>query len=157
MAWELGVQVPEGVRRAALRTAGTNESRAASAISGAVGDFVSQIPIIVEAHPIHSWLGRGKRSCRGVPTTLITQVTRRKIFDTITLSKVFWEGRLEEPDFLARIYDLDTMPSTDSRYKTAAGDIWQHRVNNPEDWPDDWVFTDSRFGLQHGDWRVPRD
>jgi hypothetical protein len=92
-----------------------------------------------------------------VPTTLITQVTRRKIFDTITLSKVFWEGRLEEPDFLARIYDLDTMPSTDSRYKTAAGDIWQHRVNNPEDWPDDWVFTDSRFGLQHGDWRVPRD
>lgn len=86
-----------------------------------------------------------------MPTKLITQVTRRKIFDTITLSKVFWEGRLEEPDFLARIYDLDTMPSTDSRYKTAAGDIWQHRVNNPEDWPDDWVFTDSRFGLQDGD------
>jgi hypothetical protein len=86
-----------------------------------------------------------------VPTKLITQVTHRKIFDTITLSKVLWEGRLEEPDFLARIYDLDTMPSTDSRYKTAAGDIWQHRVNNPEDWPDDWVFTDSRFGLQHGD------
>jgi hypothetical protein len=86
-----------------------------------------------------------------VPTKLITQVTRRKIFDTITVSKVFWEGRLEEPDFLGRIYDLDTMPSTDSRYKTAAGDIWQHRVNNPEDWPDDWVFTDSRFGLQHGD------
>jgi hypothetical protein len=86
-----------------------------------------------------------------VPTKLITQVTRRKIFDTITLSKVFWEGRLEEPDFLARIYDLDMMPSTDSRYKTAAGDIWQHRVNNPQDWPNDWVFTDSRFGLQHGD------
>jgi hypothetical protein len=87
----------------------------------------------------------------GVPKKLITHVTRRKIFDTITLSKVLWEGRLEEPDFLARIYDLDTMPSTDSRYKSAAGDIWQHRVNNPEDWPDDWLFTDSRFGLQHGD------
>jgi AbiJ N-terminal domain 3/Abortive infection C-terminus len=86
-----------------------------------------------------------------VPKKLITQVTRRKIFDTIILSKVLWEGRLEEPDFLARIYDLDKLPSTDSRYKTAAGDIWQHRVNNPQDWPDDWVFTDSRFGLQHGD------
>ena len=86
-----------------------------------------------------------------MPTKLITQVTRRKIFDTITLSKVFWEGRMEEPDFLARIYDLDTLPSTASRYKTAAGDIRQHRVNNPQDWPDDWVFTDSRFGLQHGD------
>jgi hypothetical protein len=86
-----------------------------------------------------------------VPTKLITPFTRRRIFDTITLSKVLWEGRLEEPDFLARIYDLDTMPSTDSRYKSAVGDIRQHRVNNPEDWPDDWVFTDSRFGLQHGD------
>jgi hypothetical protein len=91
-----------------------------------------------------------------VPTKLITQVTRRKIFDTITLSKVFWEGRLEEPDFLARMYDLDTMPSTDSRYKTAAGDIRQHRVNNPEDWPDDWVFTDSRFGLPQTNGKIER-
>ncbi len=40
-------------------------------------------------------------------TKLITEVTRRRIFDTINLSKVLWEGRLEEPDFLARIYDLD--------------------------------------------------
>jgi hypothetical protein len=86
-----------------------------------------------------------------VPKKLITQVTRRKIFDAIILSGVLWEGSLEEPDFLARIYDLDELPSTDSRYKTAAGDIWQHRVNNPQDWPDDWVFSDSRFGLQHGD------
>ena len=86
-----------------------------------------------------------------MPTKLITPVTRRRIFDTITLSKVLWEGRLEEPEFLARIYDLDSMPSTDSRYKSAVGDIRQHRVNNPEDWPDHWVFTDSRFGLQHGD------
>ncbi len=86
-----------------------------------------------------------------MPTKLITPVTRRRIFDMITLSQMLWEGRLEEPDFLARIYDLDSMPSTDSRYKSAVGDIRQHRVNNPEDWPDDWVFTDSRFGLQHGD------
>ena len=77
------------------------------ATSGAAGVFVAQIPIIVEAHPIHAGSGPGQRSRRGVPTKLITQVTRRKIFDTITLSKVFWEGRLEEPDFLARMYDLD--------------------------------------------------
>lgn len=86
-----------------------------------------------------------------MPSKRITQITRRKIFDTIILSEVLWEGRLEEPDFLARIYDLDELPSSDSRFKTAAGDIWQHRVNNPGDWPDDWIFTDSRFGLQHGD------
>ena len=39
-----------------------------------------------------------------MPTKLITQVTRRKIFDTIPLPKVYWPGRLEEPDFLARVY-----------------------------------------------------
>ena len=43
------------------------------------------------------------------------------------------------------------MPSTDSRFKDAAGDIWQHRVNNPYDWDDDWIFTDPRFDLMHGD------
>jgi hypothetical protein len=57
----------------------------------------------------------------------------------------------KKSDFLARIYDLDTMPNSDSRYKTAAGDIWQHRVNSHQGWPVDWVFTDSRFGLRHGD------
>ncbi|MGV0737524.1 abortive infection family protein [Mycobacterium syngnathidarum] len=84
-------------------------------------------------------------------TNLITQVTRRKIFDMITLSDVFWPGRLEEPDFLARIYDLGSIASRDTRFKDAAGDIRQHRVNNPDDWPDDWIFTDSRFELREGD------
>lgn len=82
---------------------------------------------------------------------LITQITRRKIFDSINLGDVYWAGRLEEPDFLGRIYDLSEMASTDPRFKTALGDIRQHRVNNPQDWPDGWVFTDGRFGLQHGE------
>jgi hypothetical protein len=30
-----------------------------------------------------------------------------------------------------------------------AGDIARHRVMNPEDWDDDWVFSDSRLGLLH--------
>lgn len=81
----------------------------------------------------------------------ITEITRRKIFDSIALANTAWAGRLDEPDFLARIYDLDALPSTDRRFKTAAGDIWQHRVNNPTDWDDDWIFTDSRFRLQQGD------
>ncbi len=42
-------------------------------------------------------------------------------------------GRLNERDFLARIYDLENMPSTDSRFSNAIDDIWQHTVNN-----DDW-------------------
>ncbi|MEU7615894.1 abortive infection family protein [Micromonospora rifamycinica] len=79
----------------------------------------------------------------------ITEVTRRRILDSFSLEKIAWAGRLEEPEFLARIYDLESLPSTDRRYRTASGDIWQHRVNN-NDWDDDWVFYDSRFGLLHG-------
>ncbi|GGO59888.1 hypothetical protein GCM10010910_03940 [Microbacterium nanhaiense] len=81
----------------------------------------------------------------------ITAITRRKLVDSISLSGLSWSGRLDEPSFLGRIYDLSALPSTDTRYRDAAGDIWQHRVNNPYDWEDDWVFTDSRFGLMHGD------
>ena len=38
------------------------------------------------------------------------------------------------------------MPSFDSRFDTAREDIWQHCVNN-DDWPLDWIFSDSRFRL----------
>lgn len=58
-------------------------------------------------------------------------------------------GRLSEIDFLARIYDLDNMPSTDHRFSNASGDIWQHTVNN-DDWDAYWYFSDSRFQLSNG-------
>ncbi|MBD8661479.1 abortive infection family protein [Frigoribacterium sp. CFBP 8754] len=80
----------------------------------------------------------------------ITAITRRKLFDSISLAGTGWSGRLQEPDFLGRIYDLSSLPSMDKRYDDAYGDIWQHRVNN-YDWEDDWVFSDSRFNLAHGD------
>lgn len=78
----------------------------------------------------------------------ISEVTRRNIFDRITLEKISWSGRLEEPDFLSRLYDLSQMPSTDHRFSDAAGDIWQHRVRN-WDGESDWIFTDRRFDLLH--------
>lgn len=56
---------------------------------------------------------------------------------------------MNEVAFLSRLYDLDQLPSTDSRYRTAGRDILQHRENN-YDWDDDWVFTDSRFKLASG-------
>lgn len=62
---------------------------------------------------------------------------------------VSWSGRLNDAEFLARIYDLGKIPSDDYRFKDAQGDIWQHRVNN-NDWPDEWVFTDKRFNLLWG-------
>ena len=82
----------------------------------------------------------------------ISEVTRRAISDFLTLG-VGWSGRMNEDDFLARLYDLTKMPSHDRRYQTAAADIFQHRVMNPNDWSNDWVFTDPRFNLLH----VPDD
>ena len=79
----------------------------------------------------------------------ISEVTRRQIIDTITVEEIPWWGELPETKFLERLYDIDSLPSSDSRFNTAAGDIWQHRENNPDDWPDEWVFTDSRFDLIH--------
>jgi hypothetical protein len=77
----------------------------------------------------------------------ISEVTRRAISDFLTTSQYTWSGRFADDDFLARLYDLTELPSEDSRFRNAAGDIYQHRVRNPEDWPNDWVFTDSRFNL----------
>ena len=64
--------------------------------------------------------------------------------------EIDWWGRLDETAFLSRLYDLQNLPSTDSRFENAAGDIWQHRVNN-WDWENDWVFYDPRFSLERGD------
>ena len=77
----------------------------------------------------------------------ISQASRRDIADAIVVEQIDWSGRLEEQEFLARLFDLGALPSTDGRFNSAAGDIWQHRVNNPFDWENDWVFYDSRFDL----------
>jgi hypothetical protein len=83
------------------------------------------------------------------PDRRITPLTRRDIFDYIRTEAGPWSGGLDEIDFLARIYDLEALPSNDYRFSTASGDIWQHRVNN-EDWDYYWVFSDSRFRLASG-------
>jgi len=79
----------------------------------------------------------------------ISEITRRNIFDAIRDEDIEWWGRLSEREFLSRLYDLSSLPSHDHRFSSASEDIWQHRENNPEDWPDDWIFTDSRFDLLH--------
>lgn len=92
----------------------------------------------------------------------ITEITKRDIldlfrngleiedfFETRTVPYPYF-GRLEELNFLKRLYELKDMPSNDSRYENAERDIWQHTVNN-DDYPDCWVFEDERFYLQNGD------
>jgi hypothetical protein len=79
----------------------------------------------------------------------ITEVTRRAIIDFFIASGLPWAGRLGDHGFLARLYDLNELPSQDHRYKSAAQDIYQHRIRN-HDWDDDWVFYDTRFHLLRG-------
>jgi len=90
----------------------------------------------------------------------ITEITKRDIYqmfcDGITDNGLFdmqikypYYGRLDEIEFLERLYNLDEMESNDSRYSDARGDIVQHTINN-DDYPYCWVFTDDRFQLNKG-------
>ena len=91
----------------------------------------------------------------------ITEITRRDIFDLFThgiehdelwdasTHRYYYWGRLQEIDFLSRLYDLKSLPSYDDRFPDAAGDIRQHTVNN-DDFELGWVFTDERFQLLTG-------
>ena len=79
----------------------------------------------------------------------VSRRVRRNIIDGLKVDNIPWMGTLEDVEFLQRLWDLEAMPSTDSRYKDAAGDIWQHRWNN-HDWEDDWIFEDKRFDLIDG-------
>jgi hypothetical protein len=80
------------------------------------------------------------------PKQRISEITRRNIRDLISLEHITWNGRLQETEFLARLYDINSMPSHDARFRTARSDIHQHRINN-FDWDDDWIFSDTRFKL----------
>ena len=76
----------------------------------------------------------------------ISEITRRDIFDALFVGGSHWAGRLENLEFLSRLFDLENLPSHDHRFQSAYTDIWQHTVNN-DDWPGDWIFYDSRFNL----------
>ncbi|WP_051383478.1 hypothetical protein [Bradyrhizobium sp. WSM3983] len=79
----------------------------------------------------------------------LSEVTRRAVIDHFSIAKLSWAGRLQDDEFLARLYDLSKLPSFDHRYQDAAGDIYQHCVRNC-DWESDWVFYDRRFNLMYG-------
>jgi hypothetical protein len=79
----------------------------------------------------------------------LSRVTRKNVIDLMKIRRIYWGGGLDQVDFLSRLYDLTELPSHDSRFSNASGDIWQHVINN-DDWEPDWVFTDSRFNLMNG-------
>jgi len=72
----------------------------------------------------------------------ITDITRAYIKDELLMmSDPPFYGNLKLTDFLKRIWNLSQMPSTDSRFDDAEGDIWQHMINN-EDWTFDYLLDD---------------
>jgi hypothetical protein len=82
-------------------------------------------------------------------------VTRRALAADLVASPYWWAGDLDELSLLERLqYDLDALPDTDGRYKSAREDIIQHCVNNPMDWEVGWIFTDDRFQLPTDDSRL---
>jgi hypothetical protein len=71
----------------------------------------------------------------------ISEVTRRDIADYLILKDAPFHGRLDLVSFLKRIWNLSAMPSTDSRFQNAEGDIWQHMINN-SDWDLNYLLYD---------------
>lgn len=73
-------------------------------------------------------------------TNKITKITRYAILEVLdTYMATDFYGRLNEVEFWERIFNLEKLPSTDSRYPDMKGDLWQHRVNN-NDWDDNWYI-----------------
>lgn len=83
----------------------------------------------------------------------IEKKTRNKIFQLIKSLGSIWgykpqenyEPRIDEVEFLSRIWPLREMSSSDPRFINAAEDARQHLINN-NDWDDDYTFLD-RFRL----------
>ena len=59
----------------------------------------------------------------------ITSITRRNIADELRVGNLHYHGRLDEPDFLSRLFDLKRLPSKDYRYSNAYDDIYKHMID----------------------------
>jgi len=81
----------------------------------------------------------------------ISALTRRNLYDELILaeqnSAKSIPGRLDLTTFLKRIWPLEQMPSTDSRFENAEGDIWQHMIDN-SDW--DYYYLFNYLNLTNG-------
>ncbi|UTT51236.1 protein kinase domain-containing protein [Rhodococcus gordoniae] len=75
--------------------------------------------------------------------TSIDHKTRIEIKKLLLTPQYFWHGAQNPIDFLYELYDLNSLPSLDSRFDDAYGDIKKHLDWN--DWEESWVFNDPRF------------
>jgi hypothetical protein len=59
----------------------------------------------------------GSRPAPAVPQ--VTEVTRRRFMEGLSGMRIFWGGGMDDAEFLGRLYDLDSLPSVDKRFKSA--------------------------------------
>ncbi|RUL68008.1 abortive infection family protein [Dyella choica] len=141
--WQVSFEVPAAefarlnARREQLETQIT--TRLKTVLEEETGDWYSAK--IIPAKEL-------RKEWRSEASNLPRQI-RLNVLDGMKLENVAWYGKLDDVEFLSRLYELNQLPSFDDRFKDAAGDIWQHCVNN-EDWDRDWVYTDRRFQLEDG-------
>ena len=74
---------------------------------------------------------------------LLPLVQQRSLFKALVDKSAFENLRQSSRilDFISRIWDIDSLPSTDARFKTMRGDIQQHYINNT-DWNEEYLFSE---------------
>jgi hypothetical protein len=78
---------------------------------------------------------------------VISEYTRRDLFDRLTLEAVDWPGRISESSFLERIFKISELPSRDHRVSSMLGDVALHRENFYDWGGPEWVWDDDRIDL----------
>lgn len=74
---------------------------------------------------------------------LFSPVQQKMLFNQIKESN-FYNSLINDGiffDFLSSIWDIDMLPSSDSRFNNLRGDIQQHMFNN-DDWDYDYLFSE---------------
>jgi len=82
-----------------------------------------------------------------MPGNIITEFTRRDLFDRLSLSEVKWSGRLDESEFLERVFSISKLPSNDRRTSDMQGEVFLHR-DHFHDWGGpEWIYAEPRLDL----------
>src|SRR5947207_1527136 len=74
----------------------------------------------------------------------ISEFARRDVIDELLLRDSPFNGKFDVIEFLALVWDLEAIPSTDSRYPTMRQDIAQHIIFN-----EDWTFEELLLSKLH--------
>src|SRR5258707_7762770 len=69
---------------------------------------------------------------------------REALLRNVARNRFTWSGGAGLLGFYGKLFDLNKLPSNDSRFENAHDDMWQHTINN-DDWSETDVLDDPRF------------